>query len=173
MSWREVERDLERLAADARGAVGDMGDDVRHLGADLGRTLERSVGRTGEDLAAAEYIATRSALDWFGGWIEDGREGVDISLRQWRLFFDDGLTSFEAVLAARSADELVAVPGEHLRRRLEHLRDGLDETRGLLGRSCRRAMEPWQTTWRPFLDMLRSDRAQRTVPAAGAGDQRS
>lgn len=162
MSWREVERDLERLTDNARGGLGRLRDDVREdarvLGDDLGRTIERGVGRTGEDLAAAEYIATRSALDWFGGWLEDGREGVAISLRQWRLLFDDGLTTAEALLAARSADELVAIPGDHLRRRLDHLRDGLDETRGLVGRSCRRSLEPWQTAWRPFVDMLRSDR---------------
>lgn len=151
MSWQEVERDLERLADDARGTR----DDLRDLGEDFGRTLDRGAERTSEDLVAAEYIATRSALDWFGGWIEDGRDGMAISLRQWRLLFDDGLTSFEALLAARSAGDLAAIPGDHVRRRLDHLRDGLDETRGLIGRGFRRALVPWQTALRPFVGMRR------------------
>lgn len=142
MSWREVERDLKTL-----------GSDVRVLGADLGR----QAGRVGDEVVAAEYLTTRNLLEWSVGWAEDGRDGVDIAVRQWRLLFEDALASAEALGAARSGADLAAVPRDHLRRRAGHLRDGLDESRALAERGVQRALEPWRTVWRPFVELLRQD----------------
>jgi hypothetical protein len=142
MSWREVERDLKSLSAD-----------VRTLGADLGR----QAGVVGDEVVAAEYLTTRSLLEWTVGWAEDGRDGVDIAVRQWRWLFEDSLATLEAASAARSVEALTALPGDHLRRRAEHLREGVDASRALAERGVRRALEPWRTVWRPFLDMVRQD----------------
>ncbi|HSG89156.1 MAG TPA: hypothetical protein VLA56_08085 [Pseudomonadales bacterium] len=149
MSWREVERDLGRLAEDARGMV----DDVRGLGADLGRQAERA----SEDVVAAEYLATGNLLEWTTGWFDDGRESLAIAARQWRLLFEDGLTTSQALVSARTAGDLAAIPGDHVRRRVDHVRGGFDETRALMDRSLQRSLEPLRTVWRPFLSMLRDD----------------
>lgn len=149
MSWRDVEKDWDAITGDARRFMSD----ARHLGQDI----ERQAEIAGEEVVAAEYLATGNLLEWLSAGIEDGRELVLIGVRQWRYLFEDGLESFEQSLGARNLTDLSALPAEHLRRRSEHLQEGFDEVRTLARRAGQRACEPLRSVWRPFTDMVRRD----------------
>lgn len=146
MTWREVERDLEKLAADERA-----------LAQDTVRTIGRQAERAGEEFVAAEYVATGGVLEWIVGWAEDGREGLGIAGRQWRLLFDDHLTTLSELVAARTGADLMAIPSGHLRRRITHLRAGVDDSRSLFDRGVRRSLAPLTGAWQPLLTMFRDD----------------
>ena len=149
MSWREVERDLKNLGDDARGVARD----VRDLSADIGR----QAAVAGDDVVTAEYLATGGALEWVSGWVEDGLESFSIAADQWRLFVEDGVETAVAVARAKSIDDYTAIPGDHARRRFEHLREGVDRSFTLAERGWSRSLDPLRTVWRPFLKMVRDD----------------
>lgn len=149
MSWDEVENDLSRLRADARGTLRD----VRELGADLGR----QAAVAGDDVVTAEYLATSNALEWMSGWVEDGLESFAIVADQWRLLVEDGFETAVAITRAESIDDFTAIPGDHARRRLQHVREGVDRSFTLAERGWQRSLDPLRTVWRPFLKMVRDD----------------
>lgn len=149
MSWDEVENDLSRLRDDARGTLRD----VRELGADLGR----QAAVAGDDVVTAEYLATSGVLEWMSGWVEDGLESFAITADQWRLLVEDGLETAIAFTRAESIDDFTAIPGEHARRRLQHVREGVDRSFALAERGWQRSLDPLRTVWRPFLKMVRDD----------------
>ena len=149
MSWDEVDNDLSRLRDDARGTLRD----VQELGADLGR----QAAVAGDDVVTAEYLATSGALEWFSGWVEDGLESVAIAADQWRLLFEDGVETAVALSRAESIDDFTAIPGDHARRRLEHVREGFERSFTLAERGWQRSLDPLRTVWRPFLKMVRDD----------------
>ncbi|MEE4299589.1 MAG: hypothetical protein V2J24_09115 [Pseudomonadales bacterium] len=149
MSWDEVENDLSRLRDDARGTLRD----VRELGADLGR----QAAVAGDDVVTAEYLATSGALEWMSGWVEDGLESIAIVADQWRLLVEDGVETAIAFTRAESIDDFTAIPGEHARRRLQHVREGVDRSFTLAERGWQRSFDPLRTVWRPFLKMVRDD----------------
>ena len=149
MAWEDVQRDLSKVAEDARETVRD----VRELGADLGRQAIVA----SDDVVTAEYLATGGVLEWVTGWVEDGMEGVSIAADQWRYLFEDGFESASALSRADSIDAFTAIPGEHARRRLEHLREGVDRSFTLAERGWQRSLEPLRSVWRPFFKMVRDD----------------
>ena len=149
MAWDDVEEDLSRLREDARGALRD----VRDLGADLGH----HAAVAGDDVVTAEYLVTGTALEWASGWVEDGFESFAIVADQWRLLLADGVDTALALSRAGSIDEFTAIPGDHARRRLAHVREGVERGLGLAERGLERSVEPLRTVWRPFLKMVRDD----------------
>lgn len=149
MSWDEVENDLSRLRDDARGTLKD----VQELGADLGR----QAAVAGDDVVTAEYLATSNALEWMSGWVEDGLESFVIVADQWRLLLEDGVETTVALSRARSIDDFTAIPGDHARRRFDHVREGVDRGFTLAERGWQRSLDPLRTVWRPFLKMVRDD----------------
>lgn len=149
MSWDEVENDLSRLRDDARGTLRD----VQELGADLGR----QAAVAGDDVVTAEYLATSSTLEWMSGWVEDGLESFAIVADQWRLLIEDGVETAMALSRAESIDDFTAIPGDHARRRFDHVREGVDRSFTLAERGWQRSLDPLRTVWRPFLKMVRDD----------------
>jgi len=118
--------------------------------------LERAQ-RVGDEMLTAEFLATEGLLEWLGGMVEDGRELSVIGVRQLRYLLEDGFSSVEAVIQARSLEDVASVPEQHVRRRLEHLGEGLGATGSLVRRSTLRAVEPLRNVWLPFLEMVRRD----------------
>ena len=149
MSWDDVENDLSRLRDDARGTLRD----VQELGADLGR----QAAVAGDDVVTAEYLATSGTLEWMSGWVEDGLESFSIVADQWRLLVEDGVETAVALSRAENIDDFTAIPGDHARRRFEHVREGFDRGFTLAERGWQRSLEPLRTVWRPFLKMVRED----------------
>ncbi len=118
--------------------------------------LERAQ-RLGDEVLTAEFLVTEGILEWFGGMVEDGRELTVIGVRQAGYLFEDGFSSLEALVRARSLADAASVPEQHARRRLEHLGEGLFDAGRLVRRSTLRAVEPLRNVWVPFLEMVRRD----------------
>lgn len=149
MPWDDVQRDLSKVAEGAR----ETAREVRELGAGLGRQAMVA----SDNVVTAEYLATSGVLEWVSGWVEDGMEGVSIAADQWRYLFEDGFEAVSALGRADSIDAYTAIPGEHARRRLEHVREGVDRGFILAERGWHRSLEPLRSVWRPFLKMVRDD----------------
>ncbi|MCH2098240.1 MAG: hypothetical protein MK142_07645 [Pseudomonadales bacterium] len=149
MAWDDVHRDLSKVAEGAR----ETARDVRQLGAGLGRqALVAS-----DNVVTAEYLAANGVLEWISGWAEDGMEGVSIAADQWRYLVEDGFASVSALSRADSIDAYTAIPGDHARRRLGHVREGVDRSFVLAERGWLRSLEPLRSVWRPFFKMVRDD----------------
>ena len=84
-------------------------------------------------------------------------EGVSIAADEWGYLFEDGFESISALGRADSIDAYTAIPGEHARRQLEHVREGVDRGFVLAERGWQRSLDPLRSVWRPFLKMVRDD----------------
>ena len=106
---------------------------------------------------ASLILAANGVLEWISGWAEDGMEGVSIAADQWRYLVEDGFASVSALSRADSIDAYTAIPGDHARRRLGHVREGVDRSFVLAERGWLRSLEPLRSVWRPFFKMVRDD----------------
>ncbi|TVS16809.1 MAG: hypothetical protein EA417_09170 [Gammaproteobacteria bacterium] len=119
--------------------------------------IQEQVSLAGEEVATAEFLAIEGMLEWFGAVVENSQDWAALGVRQWRYLIEDHLHTFEATVRARTLEELADLPRTHLQRRMSHIGEGLDGGRSLAERSMRRALEPMQNVWTPFLEMVRRD----------------
>lgn len=124
---------------------------------DVQPDLPEHLRRSGDEIIAAEFLATEGALEWCVAVVEDAQDWAVLGLKQWRHLASDQLLTLQAVMQARSLEDVADLPRQHWQRRLTHLGEGMEAARELARRSLLRGLTPLREVWLPFAGMVCRD----------------
>jgi hypothetical protein len=144
-----LNEDLARLEADVRK--------LTHDSQRLGRDLEQQARTVGEEIVAAEFIATEETLENAGSFFEMLAQLGDIQRKQMRVLWEDHKQSWSALRDVRSPLGLVEVGFDHWKRRASHVATGLNQVVDVVVGERRHATQALAQMWQPFLKLLQRD----------------
>jgi hypothetical protein len=144
------ERDVRALSEDSAQLVDDSVENA----ANAARVIQ-------EDVVAAEFVATESAIENVNGLLSALTEIGSIQNAQLKAFFADHRDTFTALLKSRSPGDLLQLGFEHWNRRATHIAEGLTQTIGVLASETRHMATSAGEMWKPVVELVRGDWTRR------------
>lgn len=158
MTTESLTRDLKQLE-----------DDVRRLSAGNApapRTLTDRTRLVEQEVVAGEYIAAEEAMENFGSLLGMVSELNGIQLRQFKQLASDHGDTLQRLRDTRTPGDLAELGFDHYRRRSQHLIEGFNEAVEVITTEGQFLSNTLGEMWKPFLELVRRDRASRESPPA-------
>ena len=146
----QLERDVRALSKDSMHTIDDAAEEV----ADKARVIR-------EEVVAAEFVATESAIENVSGLLAALSEIGAIQNEQLKMFFTDHRDTLKALVQTRSPMDAMRIGFEHWNRRATHVAEGLSKTVGVLARETRHATSSAGEMWKPVIQLVRGDWSRR------------
>lgn len=157
MTIESLNEDLARLERDVRALSNDSArriDDGAENVAETARVIR-------EEVVAAEFVATESAIENVSGLLAALSEIGAIQSEQLKIFFADHRDTLKALLQSRSPIDLMRLGYEHWNRRASHVAEGFTKTVEVLAKESRHATASAGEMWKPLVQLVRGDWSHR------------